>query len=444
MSSRFDRKKPLLLLCIVLCFVLAPRFTLAVVVDFAFDSQELSQLAFGSCHKSKRNDGHVFDNIPKSAPVWIWTGDAIYPPKRGIASVELLRQEYQNLKTNHTLGYAEFVQNKTILATWDDHDYGGNDAGETMPDRQERAAALWEFIGLEPPANNRRAGMYSSATFGTVPNQVKVILLDTRWHREEYCIPSVAMKVPIMGAGIACLTRWLSAGLLDKTCPNDRSMLGPEQWKWLETELANSQASVNVIVSSVQVLTTNPAMESWGHFPKERDRLIRLLHNVSGAVILSGDVHHGEILDPRANSMIDSSNQDDHSRRQSSFLEVTSSGLTHICSKQGMYGFMCEPLLTLFHRHRYQSIKNYYLEPSFGTIQIDWEARAFRVNVHSVKTGEVVLTTGDRFFDPVQWADNDFERVLPCMNGHLKPLLWSVLVATGVLWMLLNRQRKGI
>ena len=72
-------------------------------------------------------------------------------------------------------------------------------------------------------------------------------------------------------------------------------MLGEEQWTWLERQLNDSKASMNIVISSIQVLTTNPVVESWGHFPNERERLLTLLNNITGLVILSGDVHHAEI-----------------------------------------------------------------------------------------------------------------------------------------------------
>lgn len=45
------------------------------------------------------------------------------------------------------------------------------------------------------------------------------------------------------------------------------------------------------------MLTSNPLVESWGHFPKSRDRMLSLLRrtNPAGLVILSGDVHHAEL-----------------------------------------------------------------------------------------------------------------------------------------------------
>ena len=46
-------------------------------------------------------------------------------------------------------------------------------------------------------------------------------------------------------------------------------ILGENQWKWLELALQDSHADFHGIISSIQILTTNPVVESWGHFSKE-------------------------------------------------------------------------------------------------------------------------------------------------------------------------------
>jgi alkaline phosphatase D len=460
--------------------------------------QQRTKLAFGSCHKSKYADARIWSTIAAEEPLaFLWTGDAIYPPDRDIASVDQLQAEYNRLtQLNHhhdiihewsedaptwndSIGYYTYLlqpqlqrkaanqePNLTIFGTWDDHDYGGNDRGADMPNRPERADAYWAFLNrTRPAAVHNRSGLYysvvwtqeeeeSPTTTTTNPNSrsVQVIFLDTRWHRQGHClVPSVAGKFPL-GAGIACLTRWLAAGLFPNYCTRqapDDAVLGAEQWAWLEEQLLLSSRHVNtsttttsniqppsvvLVVSSIQVLTTNPAMESWGQFPRERDRLIQLLHAHSlryGSVVtvLSGDVHYGEILTPQPES---SSSHD-----RASFVEVTSSGLTHDCSKH-IYGAMCRPLLTLFGRHRRRAIDDgppeYYIGRNYGTVTIDWENdnTTVEVQVHDVVTGATVLTTGLRKLKPAAETTSTLPpavlMVRPCMDGHLWPLVWSVLV----------------
>jgi alkaline phosphatase D len=404
----------------------------AATVDFEHPETKLEKLTFGSCHKRKKANALIWKSIKaEKADAWLWTGDAVYPSGRGVASVEQLENEYRQMKENETLGYSDFQPPAGIYGTWDDHDYGGNDVGEDMPAKQARAMAFWDFLGLNPPAPDRQ-GLYSTVSWGAAPEKVQAILLDTRWHRENHCVPSVATRLPL-GAGLACVSRWLSAGLWPQLCSPSASVLGDEQWEWLENLLSSKEndASVIVIVSSIQVFTTNPVMESWGHFPAERDRLVRLLSKASerqGIVLLSGDVHHAEILDPAATT----------SAAAASFLEVTSSGLTHDCSMP-FYGAMCQPLLDTFSDHRFANSSNYYIGRNYGSLSVDWSSRTFTVQVHNM-TGEAVLTTGSRPFGTRPWTERDLELVAPCMDGHLVPLALTALLAVVVMAVLLGSQ----
>jgi len=121
-------------------------------------------------------------------------------------------------------------------------------------------------------------------------------------------------------------------------------VLHEEQWAWLRTELTNSTASAHLILSSVQVLTSAAAVESWGHFPRERRRLLSLLEETRprGALLLSGDVHYAELAGaPRASLP-----------PGAELLEVTSSGLTHACGLGAVGGPLCGLQHRLFASHR--------------------------------------------------------------------------------------------
>jgi alkaline phosphatase D len=408
--------------------------TLAADVDFP--NATVTTLAFGSCHKRKYTAPHVWRSVQAQQPqAWLWTGDSVYPPAHGMASVELLEEEYRQMKTNASLGYATFQPPLGIFGTWDDHDYGGNDMGSSMPDQAARSRAFWDFLGRQPPS---RHGLYHSVSWGNPPSrQVQVFFLDTRSFRRDHCVPSVATYIPL-GAGIACLTRWLSAGLWPSLCQApDNALLGHAQWDWLATELSQSQASVNVIVSSIQVLTTNPVMETWGHFPLERAKLLQLISDsrARGVVLLSGDVHHGEILDPWANW--EKSGADTFS----SLLEVTSSGMTHTCTK-GLYGALCRPLLDAFASHR-QRPDAYYTGRNFGILTIDWSQATFTVNVLD-QDGRGVLSTGPQKFNQRALTPKEVLAVPDCVDGHLQTSVFVAIVA-GLLWVwarIRNEQNK--
>jgi hypothetical protein len=237
-------------------------------------------------------------------------------------------------------------------------------------------------------------------------------------------------------------------------------VLGDEQWKWLENELlvesvASSSSTEEppelfVILSSIQVWSTNPLMEGWGHFPKEQERLWNLLRthynrdsnesaNLSPAPVLflSGDVHHAEISG------------------QAGFYEVTSSGLTHHCGQHKLYGPVCEPILQTFTGHRHtdsigDTNNDYYIGLNYGVLEILEEAhngaerkRSVHASIHNM-SGHSVLGV----VQPL--AGNGPVPALPLynerahtMDGHLIPYvhgiaLWAIVGLVSVLFLRLR------
>jgi alkaline phosphatase D len=391
---------------------------------------------------------------------FLWTGDAIYPPAtiKGDAPLDVLRNEYFQMLHNETIGYTHFLQQMKyrgeigeaggIHGTWDDHDYGGNDRGHELTDKAGRRDAYLEFLDVHRDNSRwQRDGMYSSIEFGDNDGVVKVIFLDTRWHREKHCIPSVAANRYIpFGSLVACVTRWITAGLnlpsilpLWTRCTENKELLGEKQWTWLEEQLKESNASMHIIVSSIQVLTTVPVIESWGHFPSERIRLLTLLNNVPGLVILSGDVHYAEI----ASTNTQQQQKQQTVLNQGGILEVTSSGLTHSCD-QPFYGSLCKPILDTFSAHRPEESANvvsdvefYYTGVNFGSIDIDWASKTFQVRVHDVE-GNVVLSTKTCDMAAIaNMTEKEIHQVPKCMDGHLLPLFRRTIeFLTGVTIML--------
>lgn len=399
--------------------------------DIHLSNVTLTNMLMGSCHNDRKvqsNQPNIWNAIQKEDPdVFVWTGDAVYPKQRDLANLTYMKQLYDNMLGNETIGYNQLETKHGIFGTWDDHDFGANDAGVETPDKIERAALFYDFLKLPslPESMSKRQGLYYSVTFGDEPaKQVKLIMLDTRWHRSKHCFPSVATKVP-SGAGFSAATRWALAGFnINKWWPFwdcwNAPVLGEEQWEWLEQELANSQASVHVVVSSIQVLTTNPTVEGWGHFPAERQRLLKLLgQGISGLFVVSGDVHHAEVLDPIAAVEAAST--------KNSFLEVTSSGLTHYCS-QPFYGPMCEPLLKHYNRNRHAKKDNYFIGRNYGRLSIDWEQNQAELLIQN-EEGSTMLRTGARKFKQDALTEEEIDQVVPCVDGHFTKPALQVLTA---------------
>ena len=159
--------------------LLSTLLTSAVVVatttitepDQALPNVTLTKLTFGSCHKQKYEHAQIWQRIQEQdAQVWLWLGDAIYPPMRAIAPVSVLQQNYQALRDS--AGYAALRQSTPhVFGTWDDHDFGGNDMGLHMPDKSARRKAFFDFLGYDDDLSSasanddsagRRQGVYHS------------------------------------------------------------------------------------------------------------------------------------------------------------------------------------------------------------------------------------------------------------------------------------------
>ncbi|WP_066830572.1 alkaline phosphatase D family protein [Rufibacter ruber] len=230
----------------------------------------LSVIALGSCNSQER-DQPLWQEILKNQPqLWVWLGDNIYGDTD---DMQVLQAKYQ--KQLQQPDYRQLLQRVPVIGTWDDHDYGRNNAGKEYAPRAQSAQLFWDFMG-EPASSPRRKqkGVYSSHTYGPQGRQVKIILLDVRYHRD-----SLAGAEP------------------DYHLSPKGDMLGAAQWRWLEKELKNSNAQFHLIGSGLQVIPNDHGYERWGNFPAARNRLFNLIAKTKAAnvILLSGDRHFAEL-----------------------------------------------------------------------------------------------------------------------------------------------------
>eukprot|EP00037_Helgoeca_nana_P007988 m.71651 g.71651 ORF g.71651 m.71651 type:complete len:471 (+) comp18653_c0_seq1:297-1709(+) len=389
-------------------------------------------IAFGSCNKQYLPQP-AWDAILRKAPdLFLFTGDAVYTNANHLDQVEAIHEALamQSARTE----YKDFVARIPVDGVWDDHDYGRNDAGKEFEDRAESQEAFLSF--LQVPRDDARwtqDGVYwSRRLYG---GRVQIIALDTRSHRDSYFIPSVGgnPRVPLRGL-VAGLIRFATARLGFGT-HHAGDVLGEAQWLWLERVLAgpadadSTQApDLTVVISSVQVTTSNPLVESWGHFPRARQRLVRLLqeHRPRGLLLLSGDVHIGEMAASAPGN--------------AGTLEVTSSGLTHSCSGS-IVGATCGPILDTYRKHRQQDggRSDYFLGQNFGGLEMDWSARQYNVSVFDLE-GAPVLTATRSFDDRTTIADP----ALPTIFDQQDPLIACAAIAAALIvaWCLVQCRHK--
>jgi alkaline phosphatase D len=238
----------------------------------------LTRIAFGSCNHQNAPQ-HMWAQIASQNPqLFLMIGDNVYGDSGwdADAGLESLRRSYA-LQASHP-EFRDFRARFPMMATWDDHDFGLNDAGGNFPFRRW-AEALFESFWGSSDAVRARPGVYDSTITGPEGRRVQVILLDTRFFRSDLKRAAWSKDRPPLGS-------YLPDDSADKT------MLGAEQWAWLAQELARP-ADFRIVVSSTQVITQAHQFEGWTNFPAERRRLLDMLkvREASGLVLLSGDRH---------------------------------------------------------------------------------------------------------------------------------------------------------
>ena len=115
-------------------------------------------IAFGSCHKvNDRNSDLVLTSIANQSPdAFIWLGDMVYG-KDG--DPEHLSKRFDQLKSKSS--YQNLLNSTEVYGTWDDHDYGLNNAGRDYKHKERSRADLFAFLNV--PKNNhayQRKGAY--------------------------------------------------------------------------------------------------------------------------------------------------------------------------------------------------------------------------------------------------------------------------------------------
>ncbi len=247
----------------------------------------LTRITFGSC-LSETEPQPILAQVAANQPdLFIFAGDNVYadnfkgnwldvPDKSAIQHAYALQAAHSE--------FAAFAQTGIpVLATWDDHDYGLNDAGGELPldFKQYSKTALLDFFAVPRSAAVRdRDGLYQSLFFGPAGKRVQIILLDTRWFRSP-------LK-PTDQRNARYKERYLPDWDTGKT------MLGAAQWLWLEAEFQRP-ADIRFVVTSIQLIAEGHGYERWGNLPLEQQKFIELVvkHDVKNLFLLSGDRHIG-------------------------------------------------------------------------------------------------------------------------------------------------------
>jgi alkaline phosphatase D len=210
--------------------------------------------------------------------LFILLGDNIYADTTNPA---VMAQKYRVRK--ESAFFRALRKKAPLLATWDDHDFGGNDAGASYLMKVESQKLFCDFMDVPTDSPRRhRDGIYDATVLGPPGQRVQVILLDTRYFRsnlatgENHVVPSGGKYIPHPDPNV--------------------TMLGEAQWKWLEEQL-RAPAELRIIASSIQFISEFSGGEAWANLPREKQRVLDLLKKAraNGVLFISGDRHWAEL-----------------------------------------------------------------------------------------------------------------------------------------------------
>ena len=313
----------------------------------AAEQQPLTRIAFGSCADQNHQQpiwGRIFAYDPE---LFIFAGDNVYGDDRS-GTLSELRGAYA--RAAKIPAVRRLRATRPVLAIWDDHDFGLNDAGHDFPNKRASEELFLTHWGVaEDDPRRRRDGVYHQVTFGPEGRRVQIILLDTRFFRS----PLKATDK----RGAAGKEQYMPDSDSSKT------MLGEAQWAWLREQLLKP-ADLRLIVSSIQVLAQGHGYERWGNLPRERQKLFELVKETeaNGVIFLSGDRHLGALYRQTDGVPYD-------------LYEMTSSGINR------SYRSADEPgPLRLGDVYRYEN---------FGSIDIDWSTNTVTLAVRDMHGRDV-------------------------------------------------------
>lgn len=319
--------------------------------------QVIRRIAFGSCAHQDRPQP-IWDAVLEQKPdLFIFLGDNIYGDTRDPA---VLADSYKRLGAQP--GFARLRATTPLLAIWDDHDYGENDAGGDYPMKAESRRLFCDFWGESATSPRRiRDGVFAGYVFGVDQQpgaaRLQILLPDLRYNRSPLTVRPL---------GNLTYSAWADArqaagepvfGPYERNPDKGATQLGETQWRWLEDQLG-IPATVRILASSLQVVADFPGWESWANYPGDLDRLIEAVRarRANGLFCISGDTHWAELSCRTRNVPFP-------------LWDLTSSGLTETW-----------PAIAP-NAHRVGAA---WREPNFGVIDFDWRTDGAGIDLRNL------------------------------------------------------------
>lgn len=206
-------------------------------------------------------------------------GDLDHRNPSTLSECRTMHRDMKDPSKLHGADFARHILSKmAVVHVWDDHDYCGNDEDKDCANKANALQAFDEhWVTYSRP--NASEGLWHSFEVG----DAEFFVLDLRSQRDANTDTDDSNKSMLDGDEIS----------------ND-------QKDWLKAGLSNSTATWKFIVSSV---TGNPtarlnANDAWRDFSTEREELQDYIenNNISGVIMLTGDLHTGGAIDDGTNN----------------------------------------------------------------------------------------------------------------------------------------------
>lgn len=233
-------------------------------------------IALGSCYflgdpnplygNPKYGGGYeIFDAIAARKPdVMVWLGDNLYFQRPDFLDPDAMGWRYRLHRAFGPL--SRLLTATSHIATWDDHDYGWNNADASYPLKGE-ALRLFKLYWANPSYGLPEVpGVFGFAQHG----DVDLILTDGRYHRSHDRVADGPHK----------------------------TMFGAAQLDWMRNLLLHARGAIKLFVSGSQMWNAASRFDGLHQFPTEQATLAAFLlaQRIDGLLFVSGDRHFTELL----------------------------------------------------------------------------------------------------------------------------------------------------
>ena len=212
------------------------------------------------------------------------TNGRFHEPPYEIINLGDYRTRYAQYRLDKDL--MRMHQMHPVIAIWDDHEIANNayvsGAQNHQPDEegpydQRRSAAVQAYFEWMPLEDNPNQQLYRSFRFG---NMAELMMLDERLAGRDQPVDSLSDPA---------------------YASEERSLLGEEQFNWLEERLTTSEAKWKIIGNQVIfsdlytgiVYGVERNLDAWDGYPASKQQVAGAIRDngVQNVIILSGDTH---------------------------------------------------------------------------------------------------------------------------------------------------------